>query len=151
FHDGRPEAFSFPCEQVTDGRVLLGGRLEDPGVIARIHRDAPRLAEPPVVRQRLRPGRIELEHRNLLGVRLGSWRSRTPHGISRHRDCDEKHQSDAYDQLKEHECPPFGEASITEQRERHPAIYIWSLAWTGRSCHPATPRVARRRAFHGRP
>ena len=39
--------------------------MDHPDVIALVHRDADRRAEHPVVRQRLRPERIDLEVRSL--------------------------------------------------------------------------------------
>ena len=56
-----------------EGREYLVGRqipsMDDPNVIPRVYPQADRRAEQPMIRQRLRPERIHLEHRCQRGVR----------------------------------------------------------------------------------
>src|SRR5690242_3938685 len=44
--------------------------MDDPDVVLRIGRDADRITEDPMIRQRLRPQRIDFEHRGLHSSRF---------------------------------------------------------------------------------
>ena len=108
-------------------RPLVQGHaaaVDDPDVILRIDRHADRRAEQPVVRQRLRPHRIDLKprgHRGLLGLGLCPPYQQGARGTER----DEKDQEDHADQqLSDSHRDLSRRPWVRESRQRAPGCGI---------------------------
>jgi hypothetical protein len=75
FQHRRCRLAALGARRIEARRLLVVGEtawtLNDPDMILRVDRDAGGLAHDPVVRQRLRPKRIDLEMRYLGGLRRG--------------------------------------------------------------------------------
>jgi hypothetical protein len=77
--------------RVDLARLERTGAVDDPHVVLRVHRDADRLAENPLVRQRPGPERIDFETRRLRARGLHRSPIREPRADTERDDADEQH------------------------------------------------------------
>ena len=88
-HRRRREAALGRVRWILRGRHLAGGQriaaVDDPDVVPGVHRHADGRAEQPVVRQRFRPQRVDLEHRAKDHVALCGHRP-AEHRLPQHDD-----------------------------------------------------------------